>query len=74
MSNMMMEASSVVEDSQDLDVLQSHGINAQDIKKLKSGGIGTLKGLQMVTKKKLCAIKVFFESRYRINYHYVFRD
>lgn len=57
---MMMDASgcSAMEESVDLDELQNHGINAADIKKLKSGGIGTLKGLQMVTKKKLCAIKV----------------
>jgi hypothetical protein len=28
-----------------------------DIKKLKTAGICTIKGLQMTTKKKLCAIK-----------------
>ncbi|KAF0296748.1 Meiotic recombination protein DMC1/LIM15 [Amphibalanus amphitrite] len=36
----------------DVDVLQNHGINAADIKKLKTAGICTLKGIQMATKKK----------------------
>ena len=42
---------------QDVDLLQNHGINMADIKKLKTAGICTIKGLQMTTKKKLCAIK-----------------
>lgn len=28
-----------------------------DIKKLKAAGVCTIKGLQMITRKKLCAIK-----------------
>lgn len=31
--------------------------NVADIKKLKAAGICTVKGLQMTTRKKLCAIK-----------------
>lgn len=34
-----------------------------DIKKLKSAGICTIKGLQMLTKKRLCAIKGFSEAK-----------
>ena len=41
----------------DIEELQNHGINVADIKKLKSAGICTVKGIQMVTKKKLCNIK-----------------
>lgn len=48
---------------QDVDTLQNHGINVADIKKLKSSGICTIKGLQMTTKKKLCAIKGLSESK-----------
>lgn len=34
-----------------------------DIKKLKASGICTIKGIQMCTKKKLCAIKGFSEAK-----------
>ena len=37
----------------DIDILQNHGINVADIKKLKQAGICTVKGIQMNTKKKL---------------------
>lgn len=47
----------------DVDVLQNHGINAADIKKLKTAGICTLKGIQMATRKKLCAIKGLSEAK-----------
>lgn len=78
----------------DLDGLQSHGINAADIKvsfqvpvilaiepvaprattflsivmpfilqKLQAAGICTLRGLQMITKKKLCSIKGLSENK-----------
>ena len=47
----------------DLDGLQSHGINVADVKKLKSAGICTLLGLQMTTRKKLCAIKGLSEAK-----------
>merc|ERR1719167_1045487 len=43
---------------QDIELLQNHGINVADIKKLKAAGICTVKGIQMVTKKKLAVIKV----------------
>lgn len=59
----MEEVAMDTKENQDIDVLQTHGVNAADIKKLKQGGIGTLKGLQMVTKKKLCAIKVSLQSQ-----------
>jgi len=53
-----------VEDTfQDIELLQNHGINVADIKKLKSAGICTVKGIQMVTKKKLCNIKGLSEAK-----------
>ncbi|KAG8231696.1 hypothetical protein J437_LFUL007471 [Ladona fulva] len=48
---------------QDVDILQNHGINAADIKKLKSSGICTIKGIQMSTKKRLCAIRGLSEAK-----------
>ncbi|XP_060950397.1 meiotic recombination protein DMC1/LIM15 homolog [Limanda limanda] len=48
---------------QDLDVLQKHGINVADIKKLKSVGICTVKGIQMTTRKALCNIKGLSEAK-----------
>ncbi|XP_024940944.1 meiotic recombination protein DMC1/LIM15 homolog [Cephus cinctus] len=48
---------------QDVEMLQSHGINVADIKKLKSVGICTIKGIQMHTKKRLCAIKGFSDAK-----------
>ncbi|XP_071038139.1 meiotic recombination protein DMC1/LIM15 homolog isoform X2 [Parasteatoda tepidariorum] len=48
---------------QDIDLLQEHGINVADIKKLKTSGICTIKGLQMTTKKKLNAIKGLSEAK-----------
>lgn len=47
----------------DIDELQAHGINAADIKKLKASGICTLKGVQMTTRRKLCAIKGLSEAK-----------
>uniref|UniRef100_A0A1B6BXB5 RecA family profile 1 domain-containing protein n=1 Tax=Clastoptera arizonana TaxID=38151 RepID=A0A1B6BXB5_9HEMI len=48
---------------QDVDILQNHGINVADIKKLKASGICTIKGIQMCTRKKLCNIKGFSEAK-----------
>merc|ERR1712183_599671 len=48
---------------QDIVLLQNHGINVADIKKLKAAGICTVKGIQMVTKKKLCNIKGLSEAK-----------
>ncbi|XP_054710485.1 meiotic recombination protein DMC1/LIM15 homolog [Uloborus diversus] len=48
---------------QDVDILQNHGINVADIKKLKTSGIFTIKGLQMTTKKKLNNIKGLSENK-----------
>ena len=48
---------------QDIELLQNHGINVADIKKLKTAGICTVKGIQMVTKKKLCNIKGLSEAK-----------
>lgn len=47
----------------DIDELQAHGINVADIKKLKASGICTVKGIEMITKKKLCAIKGLSEAK-----------
>jgi len=48
---------------QDIDLLQNHGINVADIKKLKSVGICTVKGVLMCTKKKLCNVKGLSEVK-----------
>lgn len=37
--------------------------NVADIKKLKSSGICTIKGIQMCTRKKLCSIRGFSEAK-----------
>ena len=50
----------------DIDSLQAHGVNMADLKKLKSVGICTTRGLKMITKKKLCNIKTF-SSYYFLN-------
>ncbi|XP_039643189.1 meiotic recombination protein DMC1/LIM15 homolog isoform X1 [Perca fluviatilis] len=48
---------------QDIDLLQKHGINAADIKKMKLVGICTVKGIQMTTRKALCNIKGLSEAK-----------
>ncbi|KAG8182757.1 hypothetical protein JTE90_023395 [Oedothorax gibbosus] len=48
---------------QDVDLLQEHGINVADIKKLKTSGICTIRGLQMTTKRKLTNIKGLSEAK-----------
>uniref|UniRef100_G1KHF6 Meiotic recombination protein n=1 Tax=Anolis carolinensis TaxID=28377 RepID=G1KHF6_ANOCA len=48
---------------QDIDLLQKHGINVADIKKLKSVGICTIKGIQMTTKRALCNVKGLSEAK-----------
>ncbi|KAL0625363.1 Meiotic recombination protein DMC1/LIM15-like protein [Plecturocebus cupreus] len=48
---------------QDIDLLQKHGINMADIKKLKSVGICTIKGIQMTTRRALCNIKGLSEAK-----------
>ena len=47
----------------DIDSLQNQGINVADLKKLKSAGICTIRGLKMNTKKKLCQIKGLSEAK-----------
>ena len=47
----------------DIDSLQNHGINVADLKKLKTAGICTIRGLKMQTKKKLCQIKGLSEAK-----------
>ncbi|XP_066291562.1 meiotic recombination protein DMC1/LIM15 homolog [Branchiostoma lanceolatum] len=48
---------------QDIDMLQNQGINAADLKKLKSAGICTIRGIQMTTRKRLCNIKGISEAK-----------
>ncbi|KAL6094433.1 meiotic recombination protein DMC1/LIM15 homolog isoform X1 [Pungitius pungitius] len=48
---------------QDIDLLQKHGINVADIKKMKLVGICTVKGIQMTTRKALCNIKGLSEAK-----------
>ncbi|XP_063251975.1 meiotic recombination protein DMC1/LIM15 homolog isoform X5 [Prinia subflava] len=48
---------------QDIDLLQKHGINVADIKKLKAVGICTIKGIQMTTRRALCNVKGLSEAK-----------
>ncbi|XP_017560930.1 meiotic recombination protein DMC1/LIM15 homolog isoform X1 [Pygocentrus nattereri] len=48
---------------QDIDLLQKYGINMADIKKLKSVGICTVKGIQMTTRRALCNVKGLSEAK-----------
>jgi hypothetical protein len=48
---------------QDIDLLQQHGINVADIKKLQAVGICTIKGVMMTTKKRMCEIKGLSEAK-----------
>ncbi|XP_067285778.1 meiotic recombination protein DMC1/LIM15 homolog isoform X1 [Pseudorasbora parva] len=48
---------------QDIELLQKHGINMADIKKLKSVGICTVKGVQMTTRRALCNVKGLSEAK-----------
>jgi meiotic recombination protein DMC1 len=47
----------------DIDALQQHGINASDINKIKAAGICTVRGLKMITKRRLCEIKGISEAK-----------
>ena len=42
-----------------IETLLTHGINQQDINKLKTAGIFTLKGVLMTTRKRLATVKGF---------------
>jgi len=48
---------------QDIDALQQHGINVADINKLKAAGAFTIRGLKMMTKKKMCEIKGISDAK-----------
>ncbi|CAG9532111.1 unnamed protein product [Cercopithifilaria johnstoni] len=48
---------------QDIELLQSHGINVADIKKLLGVGICTIKGVMMTTRKRLCDVKGLSEAK-----------
>ncbi|KHN77738.1 Meiotic recombination protein DMC1/LIM15 -like protein, partial [Toxocara canis] len=48
---------------QDVELLQSHGINVADIKKLQGVGICTIKGIMMTTKKRLCDVRGLSEAK-----------
>ena len=48
---------------QDINLLQDHGINAADLKKLKQAGICTVKGVQMTTRKSLSNIKGISDAK-----------
>eukprot|EP00924_Labyrinthula_sp_SR-Ha-C_P005388 maker-scaffold_1-snap-gene-30.56-mRNA-1 protein AED:0.23 eAED:0.23 QI:97/1/1/1/0.6/0.5/6/558/175 len=45
-------------------LLQNHGVNAADVKKLQMAGICTIEGMQMAPKKEICAIRGISEARY----------
>ncbi|XP_014670277.1 PREDICTED: meiotic recombination protein DMC1/LIM15 homolog [Priapulus caudatus] len=61
----VLDEDDVTEESffQDIDTLQNHGINVADIKKMKTTGICTIRGVQMTTRKKLCNIKGLSEAK-----------
>ena len=46
-----------------IDVLQEHGINAADTKKLREAGICTVEALQQATKKEILEVKGITEAR-----------
>lgn len=48
---------------QEIDQLQNLGINAADLNKLKAAGILTIKGVKMMTKKKLSDIKGISDAK-----------
>lgn len=48
---------------QDIVLLLEHGIAIEDIKRLKTVGINTIKGIQMTIRKKLLEIKGFDETK-----------
>ncbi|TRZ02246.1 hypothetical protein DNTS_034024 [Danionella cerebrum] len=48
---------------QDIDLLQKQGINMADIKKLKTVGICTVKGVLMTTRRSLCNVKGLSEAK-----------
>lgn len=48
---------------QDVELLQSHGINVADIKKLQGVGICTIKGIMMTTRKRLYEVKGLSEAK-----------
>ncbi|MFH4980743.1 hypothetical protein AB6A40_007452 [Gnathostoma spinigerum] len=48
---------------QGVELLQNHGINVADIKKLQGVGICTLKGIMMATKRRLCDVKGLSEAK-----------
>ncbi|KAG7258883.1 hypothetical protein CRUP_035621 [Coryphaenoides rupestris] len=48
---------------QDIDLLQKHGINMADLKKMKAVGICTVKGIQMTTRRALGNIKGLSEAK-----------
>uniref|UniRef100_A0A7S2X988 RecA family profile 1 domain-containing protein n=1 Tax=Lotharella oceanica TaxID=641309 RepID=A0A7S2X988_9EUKA len=51
------------EDFEEIEKLQTVGINVSDIKKLKSAGIYTIKGIWQSTMKTLCGIKGMSEAK-----------
>lgn len=46
-----------------VDELQQHGINVQDILKLKSAAINTVSGVNMTTRRQLLKIKGMSEAK-----------
>lgn len=76
-NGILLEEQTVIEDSvedasgldeeesffQDLEALLDHGVAASDIQKLKKAGVNTVKGVQMMTRKKLMEIHGFIEEK-----------
>ncbi|XP_015791140.1 meiotic recombination protein DMC1/LIM15 homolog [Tetranychus urticae] len=49
--------------SGDVDKLADYGVNVADLRKLKAAGIYTITGIQMCTRKKLCALKGLSDAK-----------
>lgn len=52
-----------INDTQDVDMLQEHGVSAADILKLKAAGIVTVLGVQMTHRKFLVRVKGLSEAK-----------
>lgn len=68
MANQALDNEEIIDEEEtsfytDIEDLQAHGINAADIKKLKTSGICTVKGVQMTTRRRLGNIKGLSEAK-----------
>ncbi|OSD03218.1 hypothetical protein PYCCODRAFT_252015 [Trametes coccinea BRFM310] len=58
-----------------VDELQQHGINVQDILKLKSAAINTVSGVNMTTRRQMLKIKGMSEAKVekiKVGHHFLY--